>query len=1085
MLNIIYGADTNALREELRARLLGCIKSDGKAYMLVPEQFSVASERNLIERFGVKAQKNIEVLTFSRLCRSALSRLGPLRMDYIDGAGKRIIAERTLQVCGRNLTILRANAGQRGFAAVLADTVSEFKRYGFTPDKIRAASEAAEDEELKAKLSDLSTLIEEYQKILDDLGADADDDLAMVCGKLRDNNFFKGDIYISEFKSFTPVELEILEILMKDCDCTAFLCCDDLKNPSAPFASAADTFRRLCEAAGAANGSIEKPLRLESKDGEPELRYLRENYFNIKAEPHSEKPKRVHIYAPRNYYNEIEVCVDLIRKLCRTEGYRQSDFLVLARNIENYDRIAPALFERAGLNVFLDKRRNILSNPCVKTLLTAAEILAYGFSYDRVMAVARYGFTGLERGDIDIFDNYLLASNPGHKMWRSSEDWEYNPNIRVFDMEEINRIRRALLDPLNKLVNSIKGGKNVGMVCSAFIDFIKDNKFEEKIKEKCAAFANRGLNYTAEEYRRAWNAAISIFAQLSELMGDTEITYVKFLELLESACSNAEIAITPQTLDAVTFSEIDRFRAESVKVAIVLGVNEDVFPKGYSSEGLITDAERNKLRRLGAELAMTGEGRMVEEQNLIYNVISSASEHLYLFSPATDKDGGELLKSQIIGRIQNDLFPKIKPVVPKSGGEIEFLEYESAAFSELLTEIAKRGGEIDELPKAHRELYEYFKDSPKYSKRLERVISSVTRSRSGAKKISPETAERLYGKNTAFSVSRLEKYNSCAFSYFMRYGLLASPRETANFESKDMGSALHEILKRYFEELKNDGADYSKIDKDECRARINKIADETAKESAELLYENSAYYKYMTMRMADVSHATAWEIIRFYRNSDFRPYGFEMKIGSGGEIPPMFIDTKNGRIRINGFIDRADSVEIDGVKYMSVIDYKSSPRGLDKKLAEDGVRFQPLVYADALTDGSDNTKAAALLYMGMNDPIVEADSAPDPEELDIKKHESLAMDGWLVSDGKLEYAFDKSYDSGKKKKNFVPFGTESLLTGEEMEKRLSEAKEKIKESVEGIFSGDIDIKPYISSKYDACRFCNYYDACGYKPGRGN
>ena len=54
-----------------------------------------------------------------------------------------------------------------------------------------------------------------------------------------------------------------------------------------------------------------------------------------------------------------------------------------------------------------------------------------------------------------------------------------------------------------------------------------------------------------------------------------------------------------------------------------------------------------------------------------------------------------------------------------------------------------------------------------------------------------------------------------------------------------------------------------------------------------------------------------------------------------------------------------------------------------------------------------------------------------------------------------------------------------------MEKRLSEAKEKIKESVEGIFSGDIDIKPYISSKYDACRFCNYYDACGYKPGRGN
>lgn len=52
------------------------IKNGIKSYLLVPEQFSVFTERKVIETLGVKAQTLAEVLTFSRLSNLVLSSLG-------------------------------------------------------------------------------------------------------------------------------------------------------------------------------------------------------------------------------------------------------------------------------------------------------------------------------------------------------------------------------------------------------------------------------------------------------------------------------------------------------------------------------------------------------------------------------------------------------------------------------------------------------------------------------------------------------------------------------------------------------------------------------------------------------------------------------------------------------------------------------------------------------------------------------------------------------------------------------------------------------------------------------------------------
>ena len=103
MFKVVYGTaeyDGGAyLFENIKENIIKNIKS----YILVPEQFSVFTERRIIAAFGVSAQKNAEVLTFSRLSDLVLSELGPLRLNYIDGAGKEILAARTMQLIEKNL----------------------------------------------------------------------------------------------------------------------------------------------------------------------------------------------------------------------------------------------------------------------------------------------------------------------------------------------------------------------------------------------------------------------------------------------------------------------------------------------------------------------------------------------------------------------------------------------------------------------------------------------------------------------------------------------------------------------------------------------------------------------------------------------------------------------------------------------------------------------------------------------------------------------------------------------------------------------------------------------------------------------
>lgn len=1069
MLQLITGPARSGKDQLLYRELTERMNRGELSWVLVPEQFSLFTEKEIIRQFGLPAQKLIKVITFSRLCNLALHELGPLRMQYIDGTGKHIIASRTLECMEHKLTYLKRNVHQKGFSKILADTLSECKRYGVSPQALQFAAEQTQLPDLSQKLDELSILYQTYNELIEEHYSDAEDNLSLVCPRLSNCTFLQGKLFIRHFRSFTPVEHHALGELMQKMDLTVLLDTSNRPEFGGIFKQVESTIQKLRQSAEDANIPEAPAVTLTPQNAEDGLSYLQQKYFDYKAKPCSEKTDSVCLYETQNRYREIEAAADLIVRLCRTQQYRFRDFLILARNTESYARILPSVFRTREIPVFLDARSSLSSKPFLRFLFGTLDILSHGHSYERMMTIARSEIFPLSRREIDQLENYILATAPTHAMWEAPV-WDYLPAQNEYNLEEINHTKDILLSGVRAIQSSISGRKTGGEIAAAILSWMKDSRLGERITELAQNALNLGENDIADDYQQSWNGVLSILTQLSAMMQDTPMTYRQFTDLFQETCNNTEVGRTPQTLDCVVFSCIDRFRSDNAKVVIVLDLVEGVFPKGFTSEGFLSDGERHILRKLGLELAPGLDTKQQEEQLLLYAVLNAPSEKLYLFRPLTDNNDEPYQPSSIIKRVK-ELLPDAPVVNPdKTGDPLSGIEGSSGAFSLLATALADCGGNPDSLSPPLLELYHWFQKNPEYQESLAQLISFMNAPEPTA--ISKELTTALYGVPLSLSASRLETYNACAFRYFLTYGLLLQEREMAGLEPRSMGSIQHAALYRYFTDLRKAGIDFEDVKKEDCFRQIGEAVEAEAIDNSSTLYEASAYYKYIVLRMKDIAARTAWEVVKFYRSSRFRPYGYEVKIGTKGDVPALSVKAADGTelATVKGFIDRADTASSEEKTLVSIVDYKSSAKHLDITLAKDGITLQPLLYSHALCNNMENAIPAAMFYLQMNDPIIAEKDVRGDLELALDK--AMKPKGWIVNDPEVVSAYTNDGD-----KTFVPSEQTTYITREELNTRIAEANQKIQESAGDIASGVIGANPYRTRKHDACEYCAYHGIC--------
>lgn len=1073
MLEFLCGAAGSGKTEEIYKRAQADSAAGKTVFILVPDQYSMFAERELISRLGLSSQNKIQILTFSRLSNMIFSKFGPLRTGYIDKAGKYLMACRAIQLTAAELKFFVRNVNQPGFSGLIVSVISEFKRYGATPDSLLAAAEKTNDAVLAMKLWDFATIYRKFDELVTAEYSNAEDSLAIAAPKISECDFISGSVYVNFFKSFTPTEYYALTEIMKKADLCIALCCDTLSESSALFSAQAHTYSSLMQIAEALGINAKKPIFLTEEKrflNNAELRHIKDNFFSHKTLPFKGKPASVHIYNPDNRYAEVTECARLVRRLCRTGGYSFNDILILTGSMADYELLIPSVFDEFDINCFLDRKIKLTESPLMRMIIAVFEILAYGFSYERVMTIIRSGFWNISRDEADILENYILAADISHKQWNSTKPWTYNPHPSAFDMEFINAAKEKVIAPVLELKEMFCGRKTVGEICKNLCIWFNSMALHETVSARIDEYINTDRAELANQLHRMWNSFVSVINQLSSCMYDTPASFTQFYELFTAACSELTVGIIPPTLDKVMISEASRFRSTGEKIVIVLGVCDSAFPKSYMAEGLITDEERLSLAEAGFTLAPDAYNRQKEEQFLIYSVLTTANEQLYLFSPANDRDGKALGSSSVIKRIKA-LFPEIE--VNKGSSEFDSIEGRENTFFELCARLFEVGFEPAALKPLWQKAYGFFKENAKYAARLEQFEKMHAR-KGIPPKISKKTAQLLYGSPLTLSVSKLEKYNSCAFSFFMRYGLFAEERLLGGLKATDTGTILHSVLCDYFKANKD--ADFGKITRNECFDDIAALIDTAAENSKSSPFAASNFYNYMMLRLKSIASSTAWKLVKFYEQSDFRPVGFEISFGKHGSLPAYEISAQHGSVYLEGFIDRIDSASLNGRTYINITDYKSSEKRIDPAMVDAGITIQPLIYANAATRQTENAQPAAMMYMQMNDPILKCDQPPSEHEWEAGMNNKIKIHGIFLDEPEVILAIDKNPDD-KNSIHYINCDKKSRLTQSSMVLKLRGAEECAAKTADSILDGKIDAAPPLLPGFDPCAYCPYSSVC--------
>ncbi len=1070
MLEFLLSTEERANIREIYRRAELDKKAGKSVFILVPEQYSMYAEKELIDGLGLSAQNKIQILTFSRLANLIFGRLGPLRCDYIDKSGKYLLACRAVKLCQNELFCFKRNVTQPGFSSLIVSLISEFKRYGVTPEKLTITADKLENSVLSAKLSELSLIYSKFNELVEEKFANAEDNLNIAMLKIPQAEFLNGSLYISYFKSFTPVEYEALKALLLKMDICVSLCCDSLdENPL--FAPQLATFRQLSQMAKEMDIEVKNPqfVKTEESFRTKELEHLKDNFFARRPMAYEDVPQSVHIVRPQNYYAEVTCAARIIKRLQRTMGYKLNDFLILTGSLENYELILPSVFEEFDISLFLDKKIKLSESPLLRMVISVLEILSFGFSYERIMTILRSGFWNISKTECDIFENYILAADITHQQWNSAEDWVYNPHKHRFDLSEINRIKKLAVNPILDLITSFHGRKTVSEITDKLCGWLNSLSIHKSVECKIDAFRKKGDTQSAEQLGRVWNSFVSVVNRISDCIGDTSVTFTEYFEYFTSSVAELNVGLVPPTQDKVIVSEVSHFRSTDAKVVLVLGVSDRSFPKSHNSEGILSDKERNLLFDAGLTLAPDCLTKQKEEQFLVYSVFVAPSDELYLLSPVGDKEGKSLGTPEVLKRIKGSIFPKLQ--YENEDTELDLIEGKTHTFYELCAKLFECRFNPKNLNPLWQSVYSCFEEDGEYSQKLD-YFRNMYRLSADPPQISKATAKKLYGEPLCLSVSKLEKYNSCAYLFFMKYGLLAEERLLGGLKATDTGSILHDVLCNYFKDKAKNNTDYSKITRDQCFGEITDIVNEFVKKSNDAHFVSSNYYGYMLMRLKSIATTTAWKLVRFYSKSKFRPTAFEIGFGTDKELPPYRI----GDVTLNGYIDRIDSAKLGDTEYIAITDYKSSEKDIKPEMIDAGITLQPLIYANAVSRGNEDKKPAAMMYMQMNDPILKFDQVPTDDEWETAMCDGLKTHGLFLDEPEVLSALDPDIDNDSAN-HYINCDAKSRLNREYFEKRLEAAEKCAADTADKILSGDIAPSVPDIKGFDPCKYCPYLNFC--------
>ena len=113
------------------------VRHPEKNYLvLVPEQFTMQTQKDLCMAHPRGGIMNVDVLSFGRLAHRVFEELGEDNRTVLDDEGKNLVLRRIAGECEEELTVLKGNLKKQGYISEVKSVISEFTQYGVDFDRL-------------------------------------------------------------------------------------------------------------------------------------------------------------------------------------------------------------------------------------------------------------------------------------------------------------------------------------------------------------------------------------------------------------------------------------------------------------------------------------------------------------------------------------------------------------------------------------------------------------------------------------------------------------------------------------------------------------------------------------------------------------------------------------------------------------------------------------------------------------------------------------------------------------------------------------------------------------------------------------
>lgn len=1067
--------------------------------VIVPEQFTMQTQKDLVTMHPRHAIMNIDVLSFERLAHRVFDEVGGEHRKILEDTGKNLILRRLAEEKKGELTILGGNLKKLGYISEVKSLISEFTQYRVTSGQLSEMMEQNRNNpQLYYKLKDMKVIYDSFQKYLEGTYLTSEELLGALEQTVEESPTVRGSVIVLDgYTGFTPVQLSLLKkLLVLAEEVYVTLTMDGEENPFVPdaeyqlFHMTKKTIAGLGELTKEVKAKLRRPVILKEAGKcrfreAPALHFLESHIFRHGKEFWGDKTEEVNLYAARTPRSEAEAIGREIQRLVRDERLRYRDMAVVTGNLETYGTLMEQIF--AGLNIpgFIDRKKDVLKNPFVEFLRALLVVVQEDFTYEAMFRLLRSGMTDVSMEETDELENYVIARGVrGFSGWNR----EWKRPLKGMDEEaltELNELRKKAVRGLSELRKRLKNKKSdTQEMTRAVYDYLTGRKVQEQLKVYEERFDAKGDYSQAREYAQIYGMVMELFDKLVMLLGDCRMELEEYAELLDAGLSEMKVGMIPAGTDQVVVGDMERSRLKDIKVLFFAGVNEGSVPKDKSRGGILSEMDRELLLEQQVELAPTSRQETYIQKFYIYLNLTKPSERLYLSWSLADADGNALRASWLISQVQQ-LFPEVPVRTEAEPDNPERLVTPAGSIREL-TEALK-SMRVQTADRRQAALVQWYGEQKEWQQKLERLMDAVcfANQESG---IGRAVARALYGTLLEGSVTRLEQFAACAYSHFLQYGLQLSERETCGLEAVDMGNVFHSALKYFSDAVEAGPYDWFHVP-DEMRDQWMEEALERAMEDyADRVLSDRAQDQYILERVRRIGKRTAWAVLKQLQKGSFFPEETEVSFRNLEQLPSVtMILSEDERMRLRGRIDRIDVCRENGQTYVRVIDYKSGSTRFDLTSIYYGLQLQLVVYLNAAMEMESRKQEgevhpAGMFYYHIEDPMLDYEEEDDLQQRMLKE---LAWNGLANADREIIALMDKEMTAGsdilpvRLKKDGGYTAASSVADDAQFQRLSRHVQKKLAEYGERILKGDIGLRPYELGDEDACRFCRYHSVCGF------